>query len=48
MNSLLNDFIKPISDSLSKHFCNKFAISSKEVDLEESQTNLGGTWFKNE
>lgn len=48
MNSLLSDFMKPISDSLSKHFCNKFAISFKEMDLEESQTNLGETRFKNE
>ena len=41
-NSLLNDFIKPINDSLSKNFYNKFVISSKEMDLEESQANLGG------
>lgn len=42
MNSYLNDLIKPINDSLTKHFCNKFAISFKEMGLEESQTNLGG------
>ena len=34
--------VKPVNDSLSKHFGNRFAISSNDMDLDNGQTNFTG------